>query len=108
MYTICYNGELYNTEDLRAELLKKGYTYQGHSDTEVLLTAYIEWGEACVDRLNGIFCVCGLGREQGTGICSTRPPWGKTIFLQSTRKRAFVRLGSKSDARSPGCESGSG
>ncbi|WP_018661325.1 asparagine synthase (glutamine-hydrolyzing) [Heyndrickxia acidiproducens] len=54
-YTICYNGELYNTEDLRAELLKKGYTYQGHSDTEVLLTAYIEWGEACVDRLNGIF-----------------------------------------------------
>lgn len=55
MYTICYNGELYNTEDLRAELLKKGYTYQGHSDTEVLLTAYIEWGEACVDRLNGIF-----------------------------------------------------
>lgn len=54
-YTICYNGELYNTEDLRTELLKRGYTYQGHSDTEVLLTAYIEWGEQCVDHLNGIF-----------------------------------------------------
>ncbi|MBS2770539.1 asparagine synthase (glutamine-hydrolyzing) [Anoxybacillus sp. UARK-01] len=54
-YTICYNGELYNTEEIRKELLKRGYTFQGHSDTEVLLTAYIEWQETCVDYLNGIF-----------------------------------------------------
>jgi len=54
-YTICYNGELYNTEDIRKELLKRGYTFNGHSDTEVLLTAYIEWKEKCVDFLNGIF-----------------------------------------------------
>jgi asparagine synthase (glutamine-hydrolysing) len=54
-YTICYNGELYNTEDIRKELLSKGYTFNGHSDTEVLLTAYMEWEEKCVDYLNGIF-----------------------------------------------------
>ncbi|OAH53552.1 MULTISPECIES: asparagine synthase (glutamine-hydrolyzing) [Bacillaceae] len=54
-YTIVYNGELYNTEEIRQELLKKGYTFQGHSDTEVLLTAFIEWREKCVNRLNGIF-----------------------------------------------------
>jgi asparagine synthase (glutamine-hydrolysing) len=54
-YTICYNGELYNTEDIRKELLSKGYTFNGHSDTEVLLTAYIEWEEKCVDYFNGIF-----------------------------------------------------
>ncbi|MFX3622465.1 MAG: asparagine synthase (glutamine-hydrolyzing) [Ectobacillus sp.] len=54
-FTICYNGELYNTEDLRKELLQKGYTFQGHSDTEVLLTSYMEWKEQCVDYLNGIF-----------------------------------------------------
>ncbi|RLQ97235.1 asparagine synthase (glutamine-hydrolyzing) [Falsibacillus albus] len=54
-YTICYNGELYNTEDIRKELLSKGYSFQGHSDTEVLLNAYIEWRERCVDHLNGIF-----------------------------------------------------
>ncbi len=54
-YTICYNGELYNTEDIRKELLIKGYSFKGHSDTEVLLTSYIEWGESCVDHLNGIF-----------------------------------------------------
>lgn len=54
-YTLVYNGELYNTEDLRRELLAQGYTFQGHSDTEVLLTAYIHWGESCVEKLNGIF-----------------------------------------------------
>ncbi|EGL82786.1 asparagine synthase (glutamine-hydrolyzing) [Caldalkalibacillus thermarum TA2.A1] len=54
-YTVCYNGELYNTEDIRQELLKRGYTFQGHSDTEVLLNAYIEWREGCVDYFNGIF-----------------------------------------------------
>ncbi|KLV25692.1 asparagine synthetase [Niallia circulans] len=54
-YTICYNGELYNTEDIRKELLIKGYSFQGHSDTEVLLTSYIEWGEDCLQYLNGIF-----------------------------------------------------
>src|SRR5690606_20913502 len=54
-YKIVYNGELYNTEDIRKELLKKGYTFQSYSDTEVLLTSYIEWGEACIDYLNGIY-----------------------------------------------------
>ncbi len=55
LYTICYNGELYNTEDLRKVLLSRGYSFKGHSDTEVLLTAYIEWREECVEHLNGIF-----------------------------------------------------
>ncbi|WP_077211152.1 asparagine synthase (glutamine-hydrolyzing) [Bacillus dakarensis] len=54
-FTICYNGELYNTEDIRKELLLKGYSFKGHSDTEVLLTAYIEWAENCINHLNGIF-----------------------------------------------------
>lgn len=54
-YTICYNGELYNTEDIRKELLQRGYTFRGHSDTEVLLSSYIEWKEDCVNHLNGIY-----------------------------------------------------
>ncbi|WP_078548202.1 asparagine synthase (glutamine-hydrolyzing) [Litchfieldia alkalitelluris] len=63
-YTICYNGELYNTEDIRKELLKRGYTFNGHSDTEVLLTSYIEWGEQCVDYLNGIFAFAVWDEEK--------------------------------------------
>ena len=45
-FTIVYNGEVYNTEDLRKELVRRGYIFQLHSDTEVLLTAYIEWKES--------------------------------------------------------------
>lgn len=54
-YTIVYNGELYNTEEIRRELLHAGHTFSGHSDTEVLLHAYAAWGEDCLARLNGIF-----------------------------------------------------
>ncbi|MGE7093974.1 asparagine synthase (glutamine-hydrolyzing) [Lysinibacillus sp. NPDC048646] len=54
-YVITYNGELYNTEEIRNELQKRGHIFKTHSDTEVLLTAYIEWKEQCVDYLNGIF-----------------------------------------------------
>ncbi|WP_221563725.1 asparagine synthase (glutamine-hydrolyzing) [Alkalihalobacillus sp. TS-13] len=54
-YTMVYNGELYNTEDIRKVLVSKGHRFDSHSDTEVLLTSYIEWGEQCVNHLNGIY-----------------------------------------------------
>lgn len=54
-YTIVYNGELYNTEDIRAELLKRGESFNGHSDTEVVLKAFIHYGEDCAKLFNGIF-----------------------------------------------------
>lgn len=55
-YTIAYNGELYNTLEIRKSLERCGYHFQSrNSDTEVLLTAYIEWGPKCVTRFNGIF-----------------------------------------------------
>ncbi|MYL70239.1 asparagine synthase (glutamine-hydrolyzing) [Halobacillus litoralis] len=54
-YILCYNGELYNTEDIRDQLKAKGWTFQSHSDTEVVLVSYMEWGGSCVDYLNGIF-----------------------------------------------------
>lgn len=55
IYTIVYNGELYNTEEIRSLLLSQGHTFKGHSDTEVVLHAYVCWGEHCLDMLNGIF-----------------------------------------------------
>ena len=54
-YTITYNGELYNTEEIRAVLLKLGHHFLGHSDTEVVLHAYAQWAEGCVEQFNGIF-----------------------------------------------------
>jgi len=55
VYVIVYNGELYNTSELRKDLMNRGYAFRTNCDTEVLLVAYIEWGAACVDKLNGIF-----------------------------------------------------
>ena len=54
-YTIVYNGELYNTEVVRRDLLDKGYTFNSYSDTEVLLTSYIEYGQDCVNKIDGIY-----------------------------------------------------
>lgn len=54
-YVIIYNGEIYNTEELRKELQSYGHTFKGHSDTEVLLVSYIQWGYGCLEKLNGIF-----------------------------------------------------
>ena len=51
-YTIVYNGELYNTDELRNELCCE---FSSRSDTEVVLRSYIKWGEKCVDKFNGIF-----------------------------------------------------
>ena len=48
-YTLLYNGELYNTEQLRGELSVLGHSFLGHSDTEVLLHAYAQFGAACVE-----------------------------------------------------------
>lgn len=54
-FSLVYNGELYNTEELRKELILLGHCFIGHADTEVLLHAYAQWGEDCVRRFNGIF-----------------------------------------------------
>ena len=64
-YALVYNGELYNTEELRAELSRLGHRFLGYSDTEVLLHAYVEWGEHCVGRLNGIFAFAVWEHRKG-------------------------------------------
>lgn len=54
-YVIVYNGEVYNTPQLRQRLQQTGHIFQGHSDTEVVLHAYAEYGRECVHHINGIF-----------------------------------------------------
>jgi len=54
-YRIVYNGEIYNFKELREELLSRGITFRSNSDTEVLLYAYIFYGEKCLNLLNGFF-----------------------------------------------------
>ena len=54
-YTVVYNGELYNSGELRRELEAAGYLFETSCDTEVLLKCYIQYGPACAEKLNGIF-----------------------------------------------------
>ena len=54
-FVVIFNGEIYNYQELRAELASKGHRFKTHSDTEVLLNAWAEWGERCLDRLNAMF-----------------------------------------------------
>jgi asparagine synthase (glutamine-hydrolysing) len=52
---IVFNGEIYNFAAVRADLAARGHVFRTRSDTEVILHAYLEWGEGCVDRLSGMF-----------------------------------------------------
>ena len=54
-YVITYNGELYNTQEIKSSLIALGHEFLTQSDTEVVLHAYSQWKEQCVDKLNGIF-----------------------------------------------------
>src|SRR5581483_1472565 len=56
-YTLVFHDELYNHRAIRTELEAKGYKYRSQSDTETILYAYQEWGEACLDRFLGMFAI---------------------------------------------------
>ena len=55
---LVFNGTIYNYKSLRADLIKRGYTFFSHSDTEVIIKAYDFWGEDCVRHLDGMFAFC--------------------------------------------------
>ena len=54
-YVIIYNGQIYNTKELKEVLLENGFSFSTHSDTEVLLKSYIYYGKDVINHLNGIF-----------------------------------------------------
>ena len=54
-YVICYNGQIYNTKELKETLEENGFEFKSHSDTEILLKSYIHFGKDVVNHLNGIF-----------------------------------------------------
>ena len=53
--TIVYNGEIFNYIELRKDLIKKGYLFKTSSDTEVILASYLEYGQECIEKFNGMW-----------------------------------------------------
>jgi len=88
-YVITYNGELYNTPELRWELMARGYLFTSTSDTEVLLKSYIEWGPDCVERLNGIFAFA-IWDEAQQKLFLARDRLGVKPLFYSERGGSFV------------------
>ncbi len=67
---ITFNGEIYNYIELRGELEKLGHAFRTQSDTEVLLNAYRQWGEKCLEKLNGMFAFALWDKEQKRIFCA--------------------------------------
>lgn len=88
-YVAVYNGELYNTEELRTELKALGHKFSGHSDTEVVLTAYIEWREECLEKLNGIFAFAILDKKLGR-VFAARDRAGVKPFFFHKYEDGFI------------------
>ena len=84
---LVYNGELYNTAELRNELTGLGHRFEGHSDTEVVAHAYAEWGTDCVKRFNGIFAFA-VWEEEKQRLFLARDRMGvKPLFFSLVGER---------------------
>lgn len=81
---ISYNGEVYNFNDLREELLRCGHVFRSRTDTEVVLHAFAEWGEKCLDRLVGMFAFAVYDQEMGT-VTLVRDRFGKKPLYYTHR-----------------------
>ena len=68
---IVFNGEVYNFQEIRSELIGKGVDFTSNTDTEVILKAYRIWGRACVEKFNGILIPGGFGTRGSEGIIKT-------------------------------------
>jgi len=87
---ISYNGEIYNYKTLRSELIKKGYRFHSHSDTEVLIYLYYEYGELMLNRLQGMFSFA-LWDEKKKALFLARDPYGiKPLYYSDDGKTVRI------------------
>jgi len=89
-FIIVYNGELYNTMELRRELEARGIRFVTNCDTEVLLFAYMEWGAECLERLNGIYAFAIWNDKEQTLFLARDRLGVKPLFYSQPRGGAFL------------------
>lgn len=88
-YVIVYNGEIYNTDEVRNLLKTYGYEFETHCDTEVVLKAYDKWQEESVKKLNGIFAYAVYNKEEGS-LFLARDRIGVKPCFYSLKKDLFA------------------
>lgn len=83
-----FNGEIYNSAELREQLVSRGHLFATeHSDTEALLNAYQEWGEGCLDRLNGMFAFAIYDRKRNRIFLARDRAGQKPLYYTLTDER---------------------
>lgn len=87
-YVIVYNGEIYNTDEVRNELEGLGYKFDTHCDTEVVLKAYDKWGNESVKKLNGIFAYAIYDKKENS-LFACRDRIGVKPFFYNKTKNTF-------------------
>ena len=88
-YTITYNGEVYNHTELRAELEVKGYEFNSHTDTEVIMASYDAWGVECLNKFNGMWAFVIYDKQKDKYFIS-RDRFGKKPFYYYTNEDSFI------------------
>ena len=88
-YVVVFNGEIYNYIELREELKILGYVFNTNTDTEVLLTAYTEWGEDCLNHFNGMWAFAIYDRTKKT-VFASRDRFGVKPFYYLLTKEFFA------------------
>lgn len=100
-YWITYNGEVFNFFEIKNELIAIGFTFKTETDTEVILAAYIQWGEKCLDKFNGMFAFA-IWNESDKELFLARDRFGikplyynfknNNVFAFASETRAFKFL----------------
>lgn len=88
-YIICYNGQIYNTEELKNILIENGFEINTHSDTEILLKSYIHFGNSVVNYLNGIFAFAIFNTKKEE-LFIARDHFGVKPFFYTIQNNTFI------------------
>ncbi len=88
-YAIVFNGEIYNYVELRDQLYSSGHTFRTQTDTEVIIESYKEWGESCVNHLNGMFAFCIYDSEKNI-LFLARDRAGEKPLFYNLNENGFV------------------
>ena len=87
-FTITYNGEIYNYKEIREELEEAGVSFRNHTDTEVILRAYQQWGEECLQRFNGMWAFAIWDHTRQRLFCA-RDRFGVKPFYYASHNGGF-------------------
>lgn len=98
-WVLCYNGEVYNHTQLRAELTALGRTFRSVSDTEVVLEAFLQWGDDAVAKLRGEFAYAVVDRQFGATYLARDPLGVKPLYF--SQQRGLLHIASEVKALVP-------